>query len=607
MHRLAVDLGTCNTVAVVARDATGPRALVFDGSPVLPSAVFLDRTGALLVGRDAERSMVDDPARFEPFPKRRIDDGAVLLGDRDVAVVDLLAAVLRRVAAEAATAGAPAAGGVVLTCPVRWGSRRRGLLRHAAAIAGLGEATLVDEPVAAAWYCSSVLGRELASGHSLAVFDFGGGTLDVTVVRNDPGGGLRVLGTGGLDDLGGADIDAALVDLLARGGGPAWPRVVAPRGPADLRDRHLVWTEVRAAKEMLSRATVAPVRVPWSERSTHLTRDELQAAAAPLVDRAVDETGRVLHRSGVGPGTLDAILLVGGSSRLPLVASRLHARFGVVPVVPEQPELPVAYGALLGGVGPGGAIPGGPVSGGPVSGGPVGPQWTDQSRRPGLVATGPGPGSAGPVWGGPVWGGPAAGGPAVPPSVVIGPGVTIEGAVHIRGAGAPSPYPDEPDDDEADESPERPRRARGAARWLGRTVRQLVLIALPITIILIVNEPARTFVLEALRALTPEVHSAHPHRSCSCGGGKTGEPGQWINHNCKIGGLMAAGHPCRPPSFVDLAVVSYRKPEQNRPKEGATTARSARGGRGREGGGASGGGAGGRAGGAGGGRGARRG
>jgi molecular chaperone DnaK (HSP70) len=490
MHRLAIDLGTCNTVAVVARDGAAPRALVFDGSPLLPSAAFLDRAGAVHVGRDAERLMVDDPARFEPFPKRRVDDGAVLLGDREIAVVDLLAAVLRRVVAEAALAGAPAAGGAVLTCPVQWGSGRRAVLRRAAKVAGIGAAHLVDEPVAAAWYCSSVLGRRIHAGRSLAVFDFGGGTLDVTVVRHDHDG-PRVTGTGGLDDLGGADVDAALVAHLARAGGPVWGRLTHPRAPADLRDRQLLWTEVRAAKEMLSRATVAPVRVPGSDRSTHLTRDELDAAARPLVDHAVEETARVLYRSGVRPADLDAILLVGGSSRLPLVASRLHARLGVVPVVPEQPEFPVAFGALAAVAatapvqraavpvqraaapvaGPAaGAWPAPPSSGSPVSGPPA------HGARPDLVA----------------------------PSVVIGPGVTIEGAVHIRGAGAP-PLPGEidDDDDENDEPAdrERPRRVGRAIGRLARTVRTLVLIALPITIVMIVNDPARNRVLDLLDTL----------------------------------------------------------------------------------------------------------
>ncbi|GAA0922282.1 Hsp70 family protein [Virgisporangium aurantiacum] len=440
MYRLAVDVGTCNTVAVVSRPGAAPRALLFDGSPVLPSAVFVDGYGTVHAGRDAERLMADDPARFEPFPKRRVDDGAVWLGDRAVPVAELLAGVLRRVAAEAALAGG-APDTVVFTAPVRWGTARRGVLRQAAAIAGFTAVTIVDEPVAAGWYCASVLGQRLDPGRLLVVFDFGGGTFDVTVVRTDPSG-LTVLGAGGLDDLGGADIDAALASYLAPG----------------VADRTL-WTEVRAAKEMLSRTTVAPVRLPGG-RSSHLTRDELQHVAGPLVERAVDETARVLGGLGVRP---DQILLVGGTSRLPLVASRLHARFGVVPVVPEQPELPVAYGAVIG---PVQAIQ--PVQPQPVPYQPAPQQPAQQYPAP-----------------------------QQPASVVIGPGVRIEGAVHIRGAGA---MPDDDDDDDHEPvEPVRRERTVRPMRWIGRTVRQLVLIALPITIILIVNEPARTFVTNLFR------------------------------------------------------------------------------------------------------------
>jgi hypothetical protein len=352
-------------VAVVRRDGQAPRPLLFDGSPLLPSGVYRDERGALSVGRDAERLSQLDPTRFEPYPKRCVDDGAVLLGDAATPVVDLLAALLRRVVGEASPEdGTPRQ--VTLTCPADWGPQRREVLRTAARAAGLPDVRLVDEPIAAATYCAEVLGQPIPVGQCLLVFDFGGGTLDVTVVRRDPDG-LRVLAVGGLDDLGGVDIDAALVghlgQLVALRQPQVWQRLVDPRSTAEQRDRRRFWTEVRAAKEMLSRAPSAPIQVPGSDDAIHLTREELERVAGPLVDRAVDETRRVLGRAGVGfgpgngvpggPGNggpggpvLAGILLVGGSSRIPLVASRLHARFGVAPTVPEQPELPVAYGGL---------------------------------------------------------------------------------------------------------------------------------------------------------------------------------------------------------------------------------------------------------------------
>lgn len=380
--RLAVDLGTTHTVAVVRRGGQQPRALLFDGTPLLSSGVFVDAAGTPHTGRDAQRLGAAEPHRFEPHPKRRVDEGSVLLGEHEVPVEQLLAASLRRVADEAQVAGVSPAGATVLTCPADWGQPRRTVLRAAAWRAGLGQVRLLDEPIAAATYCLQVLGQQVAPGQCLGVFDFGGGTFDVAVVRREPAG-LRVLATGGLDDLGGLDVDSALVahlgQLVAVRDPQLWQRLDQPGESGQRRDRQAFWTEVRAAKEMLSRSSSAPVHVPGRAEPMHLTRDELERVAGPLVARAVDETRRVLQRAGVEPAALAGLLLVGGASRMPLVASRLHARLGVAPAVPEQPELPVAYGALVHAMTPSvtqtPAVPSYPVSGpfGPPAEAPVPP------------------------------------------------------------------------------------------------------------------------------------------------------------------------------------------------------------------------------------------
>src|SRR5439155_11176815 len=137
--------------------------------------------------------------------------------------------------------------------------------------------------------------------------DFGGGTLDVTVVRRDPDA-LRVLAVGGLDDLGGVDVDAALVghlgQLVELREPRVWARLEHPNSTGELRDRRTFWWDVRGAKEMLSRVAAAPVQVPGREEALHITREELDRVAGPLVDRAVDETRRVLQRAGVGSSQL---------------------------------------------------------------------------------------------------------------------------------------------------------------------------------------------------------------------------------------------------------------------------------------------------------------
>jgi molecular chaperone HscA len=345
---LGVDLGTSNTVAVLRWPDGRTRALLFDGVPLLHSAAYLDPNGMLHVGRDALRMAALDPSRLEPNPKRRVDEPTVLLGQSVVSNVDLLAAVLAtvaRAAVEAVRFLPPAA----LTYPAAWGPGRRTVLAEAARRAGWPPPTLVPEPVAAARYFADVLRRPVPVGASIAVFDFGAGTLDVAVVRNT-GDGFTVLGSGGIENLGGLDVDAALVGhlgrLLAQTSPEAWQRIANPESTALLRDRGRFWDDVRGAKEMLSRSAVAPVAIPGMEQAVHLTREELDRTAGPLIQRAVQEAAAVIARCGLRPDQLAGLFLVGGSSRLPIVARLLHGQLGIAPTVLEQPELPVAEGAL---------------------------------------------------------------------------------------------------------------------------------------------------------------------------------------------------------------------------------------------------------------------
>lgn len=349
---LSVDFGTSHTVAVL-RGADGrARPVLFDGSPLLPSAVCAQPDGGLAVGRDAIHLAGDDPARFEPNPKRRIGEESLLLGERAYPVVDVVAAVLSRVAAETArTVGGPLPP-AVLTHPESWAAPRRDVLRAAAARAGLDVLALVSEPVAAARYYTAVLGQAMPVGQALAVFDLGGGTLDVAVLRRTPEG-FAVAAADGAEDLGGVDLDAAVVaHARAATGGQAalWQRLEHPVTVRDRRDRSALWTDARAAKEMLSRGALAPVRVPGLPHPTHVTREEFERAIGSIVDRAVAVTGRTLDTAGGAAG----LFLVGGATRVPLVAQRLHQRLALAPAVLEQPEIAVAEGALreLDGVAP---------------------------------------------------------------------------------------------------------------------------------------------------------------------------------------------------------------------------------------------------------------
>jgi hypothetical protein len=344
-----VDFGTSNTVAALSRDADRVRTLLFDGSPTLPSAVFLDPSGTLLVGRDAAHSARSAPERYEPNPKRRIDEQLVLLGDAELPVVELIAAVLRLVAVEAGrVAGGPVAD-VTLTHPAAWAHTRRQTLVQAAARAGLPPVALVPEPVAAADTFLAVSGAAVPVGSSVVVYDLGAGTFDASVVRRGPDG-FDVVAAEGLSQAGGLDIDAAIVGYLgamdASRHSDAWHRLLNPSTPEERRANRLLWEDVRTAKELLSRSGHTHVHVPLVGADIPLGREQFEFLARPILDATIASTRAALNSARVAPADVAGVFLVGGGSRIPLVSTLLQQLFGHAPTATEQPELAVAEGAL---------------------------------------------------------------------------------------------------------------------------------------------------------------------------------------------------------------------------------------------------------------------
>jgi actin-like ATPase involved in cell morphogenesis len=345
---LAIDYGSSHTVAVIRRSDGTTRPLTFDATPLLPSAVFAGADGTVLTGADAIAAARTDPSRFEAGPKRQIDAGDVLLGDRPTAVVNLIAATLQRVAEEAARIGGGEPYDVVLTHPAGWGPARRAILRRAADAAGLRNPHMLAEPVAAATHLLTGTGTGTAHGRELAVFDLGGGTFDVAVIR-DTGDGFEILATDGLPDLGGADLDAVVVDLVRQAVADtdpdAWARLISPSSTAGRRQFRELWDAARSAKEILSRRAATTIAVPLLDRDVPVTREEFERAAAPVLGLAVDRTLTMLRRLHLDPARV-GVLLVGGATRTPLVATLLHRATTQPPIVCGQPELVVAEGAL---------------------------------------------------------------------------------------------------------------------------------------------------------------------------------------------------------------------------------------------------------------------
>ncbi|SEB34642.1 type VII secretion-associated protein, Rv3446c family, C-terminal domain-containing protein [Amycolatopsis tolypomycina] len=371
--RVAVDFGTSSTCVVASVNGREPQVVVIDGQPLMSSAVYAAADGTLFVGQEAERQAAVDPSRYEPNPKRRIDEGELLLGENVLRVTDVVHAVLGRAVSEARRlAGDAEVDLLVLTHPADWGAIRTRLLRQAAG--GLArEVALVPEPVAAAVYHAATFAPQDVTndrtvefsgrpGDALAVLDLGGGTVDVSVVRRLPPdtardragrpqrGGFQVLATRGDPGFGGADIDQALLEhvgsLVGAADPDAWRELVEGRELADRRRRRVLRQDVRGAKETLSRHAYTDVPMPPPFADAHVTREDLERLIAAPLGRAVELTVAAIGDAGLRPKQLTAIFLVGGSSRIPMISRLVHERTGVVPTSLDQPETVVARGAL---------------------------------------------------------------------------------------------------------------------------------------------------------------------------------------------------------------------------------------------------------------------
>lgn len=385
---MGIDYGTSNTVAVLRYPDGRVRPLLFDSSPLLPSAVFVNDSGRVVVGQDAERSARLDPARFEPHPKRRIDDLDVLLGERAYPVTDLIAAGLTRVGSEAARACGGAVRSVTMTFPATWGAARRQVLLDAAARAGLPAPVLVPEPVAAATYFASVLGHRMRTGQCVVVYDLGAGTFDASVVQRTEGG-FRDLSCQGLDDVGGVDLDALVVaharTVIEPAAPDAWKRLSAPQGAADLRHVAMLWDDARHLRETLSREASASMFIPFADVEVLMTREQFETMAGPVLQRTADLTLSTLKQARVRHQDVVGWFLVGGATRTPLVATLLHRVGGIAPTVLEEPQFAVAEGALR--IADLADLAASPVwKASPVPQ-PVGPSWPSQA--PIIVAPAP--------------------------------------------------------------------------------------------------------------------------------------------------------------------------------------------------------------------------
>ncbi|WP_219413876.1 Hsp70 family protein [Pseudonocardia nigra] len=350
-YQLGIDLGTTYTAAAVCRSSdrrwVEPEAVTLGTrNAAVPSVLFVGPDGAVLVGEAAERRALTDPDRVVRQFKRRIGDPTpVLVAGRAWAPEELSARLVRWVVNQVAEREGGLADRIAVTHPASWGDHKKDLLGRALAGQGL-TVTFLAEPQAAALHYAAA--ERVAAGSTIAVYDLGGGTFDAAVVRKgDAGFGL--LGRPeGLERLGGVDFDEAVFEHVREGLPGAFDEL-DETDPAVLSAVARVRRECTEAKEALSSDTEVsiPVLMPSTRGSVRLHRSEFEAMIRPQVEETVSALRAAVVSAGLMPEQLTTVLLVGGSSRIPLVGQLVSEQLGRPVAVDADPKNAIAKGAAL--------------------------------------------------------------------------------------------------------------------------------------------------------------------------------------------------------------------------------------------------------------------
>ena len=410
-YRLGVDLGTTWSAAAVARSGadgsgTGERidmATLGIRTAEIPSVVALLDDETILVGAAAEQRSVAEPERVAREFKRRLGDPTpIFVGGSPRSAEALMAALLKHVvAAVSADEGEPPEQ-IVLTHPANWGPYKLERFVQIFQLAGLPAGEILAEPVAAARHYLAEHPAEI--GETIAVFDFGGGTFDAAVLRHD-GDRFSLVGQArGLEQLGGIDLDRSVMRHVIEAADIDFDRLEDT--PSNRAAVNRLRVDCIAAKETLSYDTVAtiPVMLPDHHDEVRLTRSEFETMIRPAVNDAVTVVEATISDAGLRPDDIAAFLLVGGTSRIPLVSEILTSRLGRPVLADTHPKHVVAKGAArwasshTGRTGPPMTPDSGPVvADDRDAAGPAATESKDRAPAPPSGLDGdPGPGRSGP-------------------------------------------------------------------------------------------------------------------------------------------------------------------------------------------------------------------
>lgn len=345
---LGIDLGTTNSLVGVV-DSGFPILLAdADGSRLTPSVVRLAEDGNVAaVGAAALRARAVDPGRVVTSVKRligrRSDEGdwtppydLATLGTNPI---EISAAVLRHLKGIAEHAMDQSICKAVITVPAFFNDAQRNATKQAGERAGMEVVRILSEPTAAALAYGL---DKLDERKKVAVYDLGGGTFDISVLEMRDGV-FQVLATAGDTQLGGDDIDRAIIEWISENATSPLPDT--PETQASLL------TAAEAAKKRLSSEETTHIELPFvagaESLSLELTRAQFEKLARPLIDRTRQHCLRALSDAGVTVDELDEVLLVGGSTRIPRVRNFVAELFGREPNTTSNPDEAIAMGAVI--------------------------------------------------------------------------------------------------------------------------------------------------------------------------------------------------------------------------------------------------------------------
>jgi len=360
---IGIDLGTTNSLAAFM-DLTGPEIIPGpDGSRMVPSIVSLADDGSFVVGEPARRLLIDRPDRTVYSVKRlmgrgledvkdelklfpfRIAEGSeqvirLQLGDRTFTPPEISAQILKELKRRAELHLGEEITQAVITVPAYFNDAQRQATRDAGRIAGLEVLRLVNEPTAA----SLAYGLDKRREGIIAVYDLGGGTFDISILRLHEGI-FEVLATNGDTHLGGDDIDNRLLAIALEDIASEWGEDLSHNGEAVQTIRQAV---IRAKEELSFRpVTVIDLEYGGRRYQRELRRELFENLIRDIVDRTLGPCRQAMRDAGLEPEQIDEVVLVGGSTRIPMVRRAVETLFKAKPHSELNPDEVVALGAAV--------------------------------------------------------------------------------------------------------------------------------------------------------------------------------------------------------------------------------------------------------------------